>query len=135
MIGGNSVFRTFDSRASPPLSRLQLQRQWKFEIQNIYYSSNMKRLKPTLKFEDEVLVLETKIKPYSSSLHSLSPPFSLPSLTPLSLSLLSLTHPYRFCFLKNFNLLFNILSLFKSIKFILILKQESKKGERKREDR
>ena len=127
MIGGNSVFRTFDSSASPPLSRLQLQRQWKSEIENIYYSSNMKKLKPNLKFEDKVLVLEIKINPNSpSSLHSLSPPFSLPSLTPLSLSLLSLTHP-RFCFLKKIDLLFNILTLFKSIKFNLILKQESKK--------
>ena len=102
MIGGNSVFRTFDSSASPSLSRLQLECQWKSGIQNIYYSSNMKKLKPTLKFEDEVLVLEIKIKPNSPSL---SPPFSLPSLTSLSLSLFSLTHPYRFCCLKKFNLL------------------------------
>ena len=65
MIGNNSVFRTFDSRALLPLSRLQLQRQWKSEIQNIYYSLNMKKLTPTLKVEDEVLVLKTQIKPNS----------------------------------------------------------------------
>ena len=72
------------------------------------------------------------VVPIVSPLSFLFSSFPYPSL---SLSPFSHTHPYRFCFLKKFNLLLNILSFFKSIKFNPLLKQKSKKREEREQVR